>query len=51
MCSKNAALADDNNKKINILAEVFDAQPSDMEEMIQRRLEEGSWYRQVDECF
>jgi hypothetical protein len=26
-----------------ILAEVFNAQPADVEEMIQRRLEERSW--------
>ena len=33
-----------------ILAEVFGAQPSDVEEMIRLRLEERRWHEQVDEC-
>ena len=34
-----------------ILAEVFGARPSDVEEMIQRRLEERSSRGQVDDYF
>jgi hypothetical protein len=32
-----------------ILAEVLGTRPSDVEKMIQRRLEERSWHGQVDE--
>jgi hypothetical protein len=35
--------------KMEILAEVFGAHPSDVEEMILARLEERSWHGQVDE--
>ena len=31
-----------------ILAEVFDARPGEVEEMIQRRLEEKSWAKEED---
>ncbi|NMB86408.1 MAG: hypothetical protein A4E44_01033 [Methanosaeta sp. PtaB.Bin018] len=33
-----------------ILAEVFDARPGEVEEMIQRRLVERSWYEETMAC-
>jgi hypothetical protein len=33
-----------------ILAEVFHARPGDVEEMIQRRLEERSWMEKIEIC-